>query len=330
MISSARCLERAPSASALSASASTWSAPVSSTPSASASAAASSGESGEVSEPATAPTAAPTPAPTAGNQGPARATSSPVSTSSRPSGIRVRKQRAAAAARASRARPRAGATRASSAIERLLRRRGSCEWQCAACDDEIGLPGCVRPGGVDAAEQVAVATRELVGGDDAEPDFVADRDRRAWACGGGGRRRRGLALDRLGVEHDERVRDPERQAIDDQTRAGLDAADRLRELERLLDRLPRPGPFVAVTLDPCRHLHVVCPGGAEEDDRCGLRRGEPHRQLRLAGTGAAEQKHEHLPGQLRERLDKQPVFRAAEDGDSQVALVEAWKGSTGT
>src|SRR5438132_11512767 len=101
MISSARSRLGAPSASAVSASASRWSAPVRSAPAPSAIPAAAAGGSGPASAAATPPTAAPIPAPTSGKRAPARATSSPPSSTRRPTGIRVRKASAATSARSS-------------------------------------------------------------------------------------------------------------------------------------------------------------------------------------------------------------------------------------
>src|SRR3954468_7183876 len=93
MIARARSRVVAPSASAVSASASKWSAPVRAAPRATASAAASNPPSD-----ATAPTAAPMPAPTTGKNAPPRATSRPSRTIQRPTGTRVRKATAPAKA----------------------------------------------------------------------------------------------------------------------------------------------------------------------------------------------------------------------------------------
>src|SRR5215468_3034594 len=91
MIASAASRERAPSASAVSARPSRWSAPVSSAPTASAAPAATSGGTTLESPYAVPPTAAPTPAPTTGKSAaPARG-----SYDAPPTGIRVRNATAA-------------------------------------------------------------------------------------------------------------------------------------------------------------------------------------------------------------------------------------------
>src|SRR6266511_1482287 len=99
MISSARSRDEAPTASAVSASASTCSAPVSTSDTATAMLAARSGDRRGCRIAAVAPVAAPMPAPTSGKSTAPRATSAPSSASGRPSGSRVRKVTAAAAAR---------------------------------------------------------------------------------------------------------------------------------------------------------------------------------------------------------------------------------------
>src|SRR5262249_52088793 len=145
----------------------------------------------------------------------------------------------------SKARRAAAPASASEAAIRATTASSGIESQRPAGDDEERLVGRARPGLVDAAEEVAVRAAERCRGDDAEPDLVGDGDRRARALRRGGRSVVGLGLDRrrrLGLDP---VRDPQREAVDDDAALRRRGRDRLEQPPRLLDRRPAGRSLVA-------------------------------------------------------------------------------------
>ena len=123
------------------------------------------------------------------------------------------------------------------------------------------------------------------------PDLVRDHDHRRRVRRRELGRRRGLREHGLLVAV-ERVRDPEREAVDDRRGARVDGSDRVPQLERLLDRRPRGGPLAPVPRDPCRHLLVERLGRGDERHRPVPLLGEPLRRRGLPRAGAAEEEDE--------------------------------------
>src|SRR5205823_6660380 len=117
--------------------------------------------------------------------------------------------------------------------------------------------GSIRPDRVHATEHIAVAAPEVGDRHDAESDLVADREGRARAASclrGGGDR---LVLDGVVAEPAlEQIRDPEREAVDDDRPVRIGATDRAAEVDGLLDERPLDGALATVTRDSRRHLLV--------------------------------------------------------------------------
>src|SRR5205823_5114270 len=124
--------------------------------------------------------------------------------------------------------------------------------------DERRLARRVRPDRVHAAEEVAVAAAEVAHRDDPEADLVRDRDAQRLASGDDRGRLLRLPLDALLVAAAlEDVREPEREAVEDEAGPGGDAGERAPEVDRLLDRRPAGRAGGAVAGDALRHLLVA-------------------------------------------------------------------------
>src|SRR5581483_10501861 len=167
----------------------------------------------------------------------------------------------------------------------VFRSNASCvsdiaEPQRLSGDDEERLVGGLRPGGVHPPEDVAVGAGESVRRDDAEADLVRDRDRRP-------RPHRDVEL-RLPPRL-EQVRDPERQAIDDDAGVRRRRRDGAVQLERLLDGLPARRPPCTVARDPLRHLLVARRAGRDEHHGAARRLREPDRKARLPAPRPSEE-----------------------------------------
>jgi len=118
---------------------------------------------------------------------------------------------------------------------------------------------------VGAAEEVAEGTAERVVGDDAGADLVRDDDRRARTFGGGGDHGVEHRIELLGGERlvgHQLVGDPQREAVDDNTRVGFGGGDGLGEgagEDPGLDAHPAAGDDVVVARQRFEVVLVVDP-----------------------------------------------------------------------
>src|SRR5262245_999193 len=151
---------------------------------------------------------------------------------------------------------------------------------------------------VRAAERVLERAPEGRWRHDAEPDLVRDDDesggaRRAGleeAADLGPRRARGLLLRGRLPERAERVRDEERQAVDeDDARPASLLPDRPPGVPRGLERAPPGRPLRAVARDPGGHLPVERLRGRDEEDVAARAPGELERVSALPAAGAADE-----------------------------------------
>src|SRR5204862_2538090 len=113
-----------------------------------------------------------------------------------------------------------------------------------------------------------------------------------------------LPLDLAAVFED--VRDPEREAIDDEARVGGHAVERAQKADGLLDRRPAGGPRGAVPGDPVGHLVVTGLGRREEGDREPGALGEPDRERRLPAARAAEEEDQGHQGRAGTTVTPRP------------------------
>ena len=137
----------------------------------------------------------------------------------------------------------------------------------------------------------------------------------------------------------EHIRNPEREAVDDDARA----RGRRRRRRAAGAAAPRPSPgrraLGSVPLDPLRHLGVPRLARRDEDDRRGRAAGEVEREPRLAAPRAAEEDGQRhavdlagarpgIPPTAHERSDSTTASAAFSATDSTVARAGSAGAST--
>ena len=153
--------------------------------------------------------------------------------------------------------------------------------------DEVGGGGDAL---VHCAEQVAEPEPNLRGRMDAFADFVGDQDDGNAALAEDGSELVGVRQDgRVGTTPRQEIGDPDREAVDDdQVELRYQATAGPRDVERLLDGEPFPGPLRPMPGDAVSHVVVGGPGGGDESGARGCGAAEGDGVSALAAPGAAE------------------------------------------